>query len=25
VAAAFEPDGTLVLEERSHRPQFTIP
>jgi ribonuclease D len=25
VAAAFEPDGTLVLEERSHRPQFKIP
>ena len=24
VAAAFEPDGTLVLEERSFRPQFTV-
>jgi len=25
VAAAFEPDGMLVLEERSHRPQYKIP
>jgi len=24
VAAAFDPDGTLVLEERSFRPQFTV-
>ena len=25
VAAAFDADGTLVLEERSFRPQFTVP